>query len=734
MQSIKTKIIFSLLIVVISILSSYEINSYLNTQTRLYNNLNENADRQIKRLEDGLVLPLWEIDDIWQLKVISIEMMKNEVYAITVADDKGQTRGKIRDERWQIIDTNQTDVYGENLITRYADIFYDEEKIGTVDLYLHPRFVEEQLQEEALHRILSLISLSLAIIVSLVLILNRIVTLPLQKILQAVNAIRHGDYSTQLNLKQKDEIGGLALGIVDMKTAIQAREREILASENDYRILNENLEQRVTDRTVELEINNQHLQEVSLELEKTKDKAEAANRAKSIFLANMSHELRTPMNAVLGFSQLMQKDPSLTSMQRENLNIINNSGRHLLELINDILDMAKIEAGRVVIENSCFDLGLLVRDTIEMMHERAEVKGLALFLDQSSDFPRFVSMDESKLRQILLNLISNAVKYTKKGSVRVILNAENIDDSLKCLLIFRIEDTGIGISEQDLLLIFNSFVQVGSESDQKGTGLGLPITKEYAELMGGSLEVISEFGQGSIFTAKLPAVKISAEQVLTASENSLQNVIGLEAGQPTYRILVVEDQLENRLLLKNLLLSVGFEVYEARNGKEGVELFEQIQPHFIWMDRRMPVMDGIEATRMIRALPNGKEVKIVAVTASVFLEQRQEFLAVGVNDIVNKPYRDSEILECMAQQLGVKFVYDTQELAQTTEKGFVDLDKLQTLQPLLLQELTSAVTELDIERCNELIDQIQQIDAPLAMQLLERVHQLDFETLSQWLK
>ena len=734
MRSIKTKIILSLLIVVLSVLGLYEINSYFNTKDRLYSELNADADRQIKRLSEGLVLPLWEMDEAWQLKVISIEMMRKDVYAVTVTDDKAQTRGKIREERWQIVGTNQSDVPGDNLIARHSDIFHNDEQIGAVSLYLSSRFLEEQLYQEAQHRIFSLIGLSFAIIVSLVLILNYIVTLPLQKILHAVNAIRHGDYSTQLDLKQQDEIGRLMVGIVEMKAAIQAREREILTSEHDYRVLNENLEQRVADRTVALEINNQHLQEVSLELEKTKDKAEAANRAKSVFLANMSHELRTPMNAVLGFSQLMQKDVSLTPLQRENLNIINNSGRHLLELINDILDMAKIEAGRVVIENSCFDLGMLVRDTIEMMHERAEVKGLELFFDQSSNFPRFVSMDESKLRQVLLNLISNAVKYTKKGSVRVILNAENAENSQKCTLIFRIEDTGIGISETDLPLIFNSFVQVGSESDQKGTGLGLPITKEYVELMGGSLEVSSEFGRGSIFTVQLPVVKVSAEQVPTASENNLSNVIGLEAGQPAYRVLIVEDQLENRLLLKNLLLSVGFNVYEAHNGKEGVELFQQVQPHFIWMDRRMPIMDGIEATRTIRALPNGKEVKIVAVTASVFLEQRQEFLAVGVNDIVNKPYRESEILDCMAQQLGVKFIYDTPELEQTAEKGSVNIDALQTLPPLLITELKAAVTELDIEKCSELIEQIKQVDAPLAMQLFERVHQLDFETLSQWLK
>lgn len=734
MRSIKIKIILSLLLVVIGVLSFYEISSYVNTKERMFAELNEDADRQIKRLSEGLVLPLWEMDETWQLKVVDIEMIKNEVYAVTVTDDKQQTRGKVREERWQIIGTNQKEVRGENLIARHADIFHNEETIGSVSLFLSSRFVEERLQQEALERVFSLVSLSFAIILSLMMALDYLVTKPLRQILQAVNAIQHGDYRSELTLQQHDEIGLLACGIVEMKKAIQEREHAILASENDYRILNENLEQRVADRTVALEINNQHLQEVSLELEKTKDKAEAANRAKSIFLANMSHELRTPMNAVLGFSQLMQKDPSLTSVQRENLNIINNSGRHLLELINDILDMAKIEAGRVVIENTCFDLGRLVRDTIDMMHERAEVKGLDLFFDQSSDFPRFVSMDESKLRQVLLNLISNAVKYTKSGSVRVRLNAEMETNSQKCLLIFHVEDTGVGISERDLPLIFNTFVQVGGESDQKGTGLGLPITKEYIELMGGTIEATSILGKGSSFTAKLPAVKVSPEQVPSTSETSSLNVIGIEAGQPAYRVLIVEDQLENRLLLKNLLLAVGFTVYEAHNGKEGVDLFKQVQPHFIWMDRRMPVMDGIEATKQIRALPHGQEVKIVAVTASVFLEQRQEFLAVGVNDIVNKPYREAEIFDCMAQQLGVKFIYDALEEKEPTEKGSVNLDALQTLPNALVEELREAVTELDMERCNELIEQIKQTNPSLAMQLFERVHQLDFETLSQWLK
>lgn len=735
MRSIKIKIIFSLLIVVISVLSFYEIKNYLSTQERLYLELNENAERQIMRLKEGLILPLWEMDEAWQLKIINIEMAKNEVYGITVSDDKQITRGQMRDLKWKLIDTNQP-IHNDHMVMRQADIFHNDEKIGSVNLFLSSRFVEERLKSEALNRFFSLIALSVSIIFSLLIMLGRIVTTPLSQILQAVNKIRQGDYDHKLNLHSHDEIGLLATGIIDMASAIQEREQAILASEQNYRILNEHLEQRVADRTVELELNNQHLQELSVELEKTKNKAEAANHAKSVFLANMSHELRTPMNAVLGFSQLLQKDRSLSPTQRENLNIINNSGRHLLELINDILDMAKIEAGRVKIEVNCFDLGVLLRDVIDMMHERAEAKGLELLFDQSSDFPRFVCVDESKLRQVLLNLISNAVKYSKQGRVRVRLNANLESNSSQCELIFVIEDTGIGISEEDLPLIFDTFVQVGGESEQKGTGLGLPITKEYIELMGGSITVTSELNQGSCFTVKLPAIRVSSEQVPAASSNGTLNVISIEEGQPVYRVLIVEDQAENRLLLKNLLTSVGFDVYEAMNGQEGVEKFAQLQPSFIWMDRRMPVMDGIEATRQIRALPNGKKVKIVAVTASVFLEQRQEFLAAGVDDIVNKPYRDNEIFESMAKHLGVKFSYEmSDEQPDLSEQcAVVNLENLQKLPPKLLRALQEAVSELDIERCNALIAEIEQIDSELATQLFERVHQLDFETLAQWLK
>jgi signal transduction histidine kinase/DNA-binding NarL/FixJ family response regulator len=487
------------------------------------------------------------------------------------------------------------------------------------------------------------------------------------------------------------------------------------------------------------EINNLLQQEIIIrkqterKLVAAKNEAEAANRAKSIFLANMSHELRTPMNAVLGFSQLMQKDGDLNPAQRETLNIINNSGKHLLKLINDVLDMAKIEAGRVVIENGNFDLGALILDTIDMMHERAEAKGLELLLDQASSFPRFVNADEAKLRQILLNLVGNAIKYTQKGRVVVRLTAEDLPDIQQCSLICEIKDTGIGIAEQDLPFVFDTFVQVGRESDQQGSGLGLRITQQYAQLMGGQVTVTSELDKGSAFTLTLPVIKVDQSEIISKLILDGKQVLGLAEGQPIYRVLIVEDQLENRLLLKKLMEFVGFQVFEAVNGQQGVEQFTRGQPHFIWMDRRMPIMDGITATQKIRALPNGDKVKIVAVTASVFTEQRQEFLNAGVDDIVGKPYRDAEIFACMTKYLGVQFIYDEPvNQKNVTEQVFND-QRLKQLPEALVSELQQAVMSLDIEQSLAVIEQIREIDAPLADVLAGRVNQFDFEAITKLL-
>jgi signal transduction histidine kinase/CheY-like chemotaxis protein len=449
---------------------------------------------------------------------------------------------------------------------------------------------------------------------------------------------------------------------------------------------------------------------------KAQERAEAANLAKSVFLSTMSHELRTPLNAILGFSALMRSDPTLSEQQRENLDIINRSGGHLLGLINDVLDMAKIEAGRVVLEIEPFDLGALVLDITDMLGKRAEEKGLQLLFDQSSEFPRFIKSDKEKLRQVLVNLVSNAVKYTNHGSVTLRLGIQPGDGVLR--LIIEVEDSGVGISKADQTRIFDPFVQVGKSATQKGTGLGLSIVREYVDLIGGNIAVESTPNIGTLFRVILPVQHCEEAEVMH-TEATPGRVTGLESGQNDYRVLIVEDQRENQLLLQRLLKDAGFTVKIGQNGAEGVALFQSFRPHFIWMDRRMPVMDGLEATQRIRSLAGGKAVKIAAVTASAFADQREEMLAAGMDDFVRKPYRPHEIFDCMERLLGVHFVHE--HAAPVDADAALSSSSLAKLPRTLLCELENDLILGNTNQLAKLIVRIEQQDAALAKVLSRHV-------------
>lgn len=466
--------------------------------------------------------------------------------------------------------------------------------------------------------------------------------------------------------------------------------------EDELRLYKDHLEEEVQQRTTDLVL--------------ARDAAEAANKAKSVFLASMSHELRTPMNAILGFSALMSKDAQLSQAQRDNLNIISRSGEHLLTLINDVLEVAKIEAGRVQLESAPFDLGLMVRDVIDMMQIRAQQKGLRLLLDQSSDFPRYIEGDEARMRQILINLLGNAVKFTQTGGVTLRLGTR---ENAHAHLLVEVEDTGIGIRPEDRERIFQPFVQVGVPSDQKGTGLGLTLTRQFVQLMGGSISVESVPGSGSTFRLDLPLHLAKEADVPALDNGDASEIEGLAPGQPDYRILIVEDQLENQMLLTKLMTDIGIQVKVAENGEQAVALFQAWHPHLVWMDRRMPVMDGIEATQRIRKLPDGKGVKIVAVTASAFSEQRTEMLNAGMDDFVRKPYRFSEIYECLSKQLGVQYIYaGARKVAEEKEVALTS-KMLTVLPPVLRGELHDALESLESERIAAAIQQVAPLDAAL---------------------
>ncbi|GAB4194495.1 MAG: hypothetical protein OHK0022_10540 [Roseiflexaceae bacterium] len=448
------------------------------------------------------------------------------------------------------------------------------------------------------------------------------------------------------------------------------------------------------------------------EASQARSAAEAANVAKSSFLANMSHELRTPLNAVLGFAQVLERDPDLSARNREHLGIISRSGEHLLGLINDVLEMSKIEAGRVTFNPAPFDLRRLLQGVEEMFRLRAEARGLWLRVAIDPAVPRCVVSDENKLRQILINLLGNAVKFTHTGGIA--LRVAPAPGGEPEQLLFEVADTGVGIAAEQLAHLFQAFVQTSSGVQaQEGTGLGLAISRQFARLMGGDIRVESALGSGSIFQVDLPVELADVDSPVYTPPRRVVSLAPEHQGQ--YRILVVDDKWENRQLLIEWLRRAGFAVREAADGQEALAQWEAWEPQLIWMDIRMPLLDGYEATRRIKSTLRGQATVVIALTASAFEHDQVGILSAGCDDFVSKPVRETLVFDKIAEHLGVRFVYEDEpeDAAPAADSSPAAAALLRLPEPLR-EALRLAVLVADIEQIHSVVAQIHEHDALLA--------------------
>lgn len=488
-------------------------------------------------------------------------------------------------------------------------------------------------------------------------------------------------------------------------------------AEDTLKEMNQNLEDRIQKRTEELEIE--------------RDRAEAANRSKSLFLANMSHELRTPLNAILGFTQILENNDNLTVKQYQHLSTIADSGDILLRLINNVLEMSKIEAGQATLDIVPFNLRQLLKTIHGILEQRAEDKGLYFEFDIADNVPKAIKSDESKMRQIFINLLDNAVKYTEIGGIVLTVQCQDSN------LLANIADTGMGIAEEERKELFQSFTQTTSgRIVQQGTGLGLAIVKKFVTLMGGTIDVYSDFGRGTNFNLVIP-IEVADDAEISADQD-YRRVIGIET-EGEWRVLVVDDKPNNRSLIREWLEPVGFKVREAEHGENAISMWMSWQPHFIWMDMRMPIMDGYDATRYIKEdnpdLLYEKPI-IVALTASAFEHDREEVLAAGCDDFVRKPVRESVIFDKLAQYLNVTYRYDERRSYERQGRSAAALLTPKSFEKIpqdLRQRLRNAAIIADVRTLSELIIEVITHDASLADGLEELIVNFRFDILYELL-
>ncbi len=560
------------------------------------------------------------------------------------------------------------------------------------------------------------------------------------------------------------KVKGFAAGGVDYITK-PLQEEEVLARVEAHLRLQAQ-QQQLYYQALELQQQAQELKQAKELAEAAQRNAERANQAKSVFLANMSHELRTPLNAILGFAQILSRSVR-TQEERDNLDIIQHSGEHLLTLINQVLDLSKIEAGRITLNEKNIDFFSLLSDLERMFSLKANKSGLSLYFERAGDVPRSIRTDDVKLRQVLINLISNALKFTKQGRIVLQVTRLNHGDTEdtetrkkflcppclrdKCTIQFSISDTGPGIAPEEMEQLFKAFGQTESgRQAHEGTGLGLPISRKFVQLMGGDIHVKSQLGQGATFSFEVQ-VEVLDESCLEAQQ-SIRYVTGIEPGQPVYRILIVDDTPDNRKFLVKLLAPLNFDIREAANGEEAVEFQHTWHPHLIFMDLRMPVLDGPNAIERIRneelrmrneggyanQTPDTKHqapnTKIITLSASIVDGEQEAAIAAGSDAFLRKPFRAHEVFELLQTHLGVRFLYEdvpdsSSPHPHTSPEMELSQESLNSLPQELAVELREGIDKLDMQAALNTAEEIRAYNPAFADTLQKLMQEYRFDIL-----
>jgi CheY-like chemotaxis protein/nitrogen-specific signal transduction histidine kinase len=442
--------------------------------------------------------------------------------------------------------------------------------------------------------------------------------------------------------------------------------------------------------------------------------ATSANKAKSIFLARMSHELRTPLNAILGFANLLKKSQNINEQEKKNLDVIKRSGNHLLNIINEILELSKIEAGKIELVPKTFEFHELIKDIESMFAFRCESKGLKFNLNVDLNVPNVIKADEQRLKQILINLLGNSLKFTKQGDISLNIYEQNGK------LFFEVKDSGIGIAKEDLIKIFKPFEQIKKDDyNQHGTGLGLSITKELISLMGGSIYVKSFLDIGSEFYFSIDyekSVKSKLEE-----KSYLKDIIGISEQNGDKTILVVDDIKENRDLVVQILAQYGFKTYEASSGKEAIDVFKTHGIDLIFMDILMSGLDGLETTKIIRKDLNKNDVPIIAISANVFEEDKQKAYESGANDFLAKPVDEKELIQILQKYLDVELKFEKPK--ETNDKKLFENVSKEFFEKLMYNSL-----QMDNNSIEELLKS-KELDKQSKKHIEELLENFDYQQI-----